>query len=146
MKLECKDVKPRLSAFQDNELDEVSKARIAAHIKECEGCRLELKRMVQAVERMAQLPEVEPTDNFTALVMGRVKTRKKLRWLALPSLVYSLIFILFFIVGWWLQTTLKKPAPLMPKEELMAQVFYQSQNLSLSAVQDISLKKILAEK
>lgn len=146
MKMKCKNVKIQLSAFQDEELEDDAKARIAAHIEQCEGCRRELEHLNQAVAQVTMLPEVEPADNFTAVVMARLRAKEKRRWWTLPSLVYPVIFIFFFALGWWFNTTLKRPVPVRPKPEMLAQVLYQSQNLSLSAVQDISLRQIPAQR
>jgi anti-sigma factor RsiW len=146
MKMKCEDVRLQLSAFQDDELEDDARARIAAHIERCDGCRSELKQLQQAVAQVARLPELEPADNFTAAVMARLRAQEKQRWWTLPALVYPVIFILFFALGWWFHTTLRRPVPVKPKPEMLAQVLYQSQNLSLSAVQDASLRQILARR
>jgi anti-sigma factor RsiW len=146
MKMKCEDVRLQLSAFQDDELEDDVRTRIAAHVEECGGCRRELEQLKQAVAQVARLPEVEPADNFTAAVMARLRAQEKRRWWTLPALVYPVIFILFFALGWWFNMTLKRPAPVKAKPEMLAQFLYQSQNLSLSAVQDASLRQILGQR
>ena len=146
-KMTCEDVRRRLSAFQDGELAADLESRVAAHLEECGGCRQESAALQEVTEQILRLPEVEPAHNFTAAVMTRLKERKRQRsrLFALPSFVYSSVFILVFGLGLWLNLPVKGGDEPAARQDSLSRVLYQSQNLSLTTVQEISLEHILAE-
>lgn len=133
--MECKDVKDLLSLFQDGEMDNVRSEQIKSHLKSCSACQQEWRLLQQLEQEMKNLPQVEPSLSFTATIMGRVKDRQKKSWLHLPSMVYSLVFLLFFVLGFYLT---KESAPTAePENETMyiTQLMEESQSLALLSVQ-----------
>ncbi len=132
----CNEVKPVLSLYQDNELDAKRKSAVRAHLIKCPHCRLEIHRLETIVRDIKNLEEVEPALNFTTLVMGRIKERETRRWFALPQFAYSLIFIIFFIIGVFIAFNLGNGAAPQPDEAYISRLLEESQQLSLLDIQD----------
>ena len=169
--MNCNEVKCRLSSFQDNELDAAAKAAVQAHLDECENCREEYRALEAVYRGIDELRDVEPAQNFTAMVMSRVKRsataadkarftipavlrksrqdnkllansnkeKEKRRRFAVPSFVYSMIFIVFFFLGILITTNLKDGAPPDREEIYAANILIESQDLSLINIQDNTL-------
>lgn len=143
--LVCDAVTALLSRYQDNELDREMQEKISTHLLECDACRKELESLEQVTHQVKQLPEVETALNFTAVVMGKIieKEEEKIGWFKLPSLAYSLVFILFLLLGVWFNSSLGNingGSPLNQPETYMAQLLTESQNLRLINVQDSSME------
>jgi len=92
-----------LSQYQDGELDKPLHEEIEAHLKKCQVCRQELRRLGIVTEDIQRLPEIDAQQNFTAQVMVKVKQKrkhgKKPRWFALPAMVYTYVFVIFCMLG-----------------------------------------------
>jgi anti-sigma factor RsiW len=111
MKCEKTTLSLYLSQYQDGELDKRLREEIEAHLEECQACREELRRLGTVTGGIKRLPEIEAPQNFTAQVMAKVKQKQeeKPRWFALPSLVYSYVFVIFCLLGLMLNPNLKSP-------------------------------------
>lgn len=132
----CNEVNAILSLYQDNELDTKKKSAVRAHLKKCVDCRLEYHRLETVVQAVKNLAEVEPALNFTSLVMGRIIAREKRRWFAVPQFAYSLIFIIFFIIGVFIAVNLGNGTAQQPEEVYISGFLAESQELSLLDIQD----------
>lgn len=138
----CKETKLHLSRYQDGELDKPLRERVNAHLAECPNCRQELQLLEQVTTDIKHLPEVDAPLNFTAQVMAKVKEKEKPRWLVLPRLAYSFVFIIFCLLGILLNPNLNPP-----KQEPVKQVtisdystlLAESQQLNLIEIQDKTL-------
>ncbi len=156
----CDKATAYLSRYQDNELDPAARAQLDTHLQACAACREELLQLEAVTTRVKQLPVVEAGPYFTARVMGKVMEKeKKSRWLAwfpLPSsspsflkAVYTVVFIVFLLLGVWVNMKTGSPASNFPasgdagqdrQQELqMVRVLVESQDLSLINVQDKTL-------
>jgi anti-sigma factor RsiW len=109
MKKTCNEITPYLSRYQDGELENHLRETVEVHLEECSKCRRELVEMNAITGNIKRLPEVETGMNFTARVMATVQEKEKPRRYFLPSLVYSLVFIIFCLLGLALNPTLKSP-------------------------------------
>ena len=153
----CNEANTYLSRYQDNELDPAARAQIDTHLQACAACREELLQLEAVTTRVKQLPVVEAGPYFTTQVMGKIMEKeKKSRWLAwfpLPSsspsflkAVYTVVFIIFLLLGVWVNMKTGSPASNFPasgdteqdrQQELqMVRVLVESQDLSLINVQD----------
>ncbi len=143
-----KEVHGLLSRYQDNELDAVWREKISAHLEECSACRFQLQELAQVTRALQTLPEVDTSPYFTQQLMATVTQhyREKRSWsnlFAMPSLVYSLVFIVFLGLGLWGIGALSQPDMFPSNNDLKPQVqesdftrvFSQSQQLSLLHVQ-----------
>jgi len=161
----CDEAKAYLSRYQDNELDPAARAQIDTHLQTCAACREELLQLKAVTARVKQLPEVEAGPYFTAQVMGKIMEKekeKKSRWWAwfpLPSsspsllkAIYAVVFIIFLLLGVWVNMNTGSPAANFPasgdtgqdrQQELqMVRMLVESQDLSLINVQDKTLAKL----
>ena len=95
---------------------------------------------------MKNLPQVESAASFTSAVMARVKEQKKKSWLGLPSMVYSLVFLLFFVLGFFL--TKESPTTIEPEKETLyiTQLLEESQSLALLSVQSETFNLLAGDK
>ena len=134
--MKCDEVKPALSAYQDNELDTAAGAAVRTHLEECQNCRSEYRELQILYRRLETMPEKEPAANFTSLIMGKVKEREQRHWFSLPSFAYSLVFLFFFILGLIITANLKdNPAP-QQEEMFVSNILIESQDLGLINIQD----------
>jgi anti-sigma factor RsiW len=142
----CEDVKTFLNRYQDDELDRETREKVRAHLSECAPCKQELEFLEHVTARVKQLPEVETTANFTAVVMGKIweKEEQRTRWFKLPSLAYSFIFILFLLLGLWFNRSMGSRVPDLKtgKDQpvYITQLLTESQDLQLINVQDNAIE------
>jgi predicted anti-sigma-YlaC factor YlaD len=134
--MNCNEVKLCLSSFQDNELAAGAKARVQAHLDECDNCRIEFLELEKICRGINKLRELEPAQNFTSLVMSQIKEKKNHRLFALPTLAYSLVFILFFFLGLLVTMNLKNVTTPDRDEMYVSNILMESQNLGLINIQD----------
>lgn len=150
----CSEITPYLNRYRDGEADERLCQKIQAHLAQCPDCTLELQLLDQVTAEVKNLPEIEPRLNFTAQVMSQIKEKERPRWFALPSLpslAYSLVFIVFCILGLLLNSQLK-----IPKTEPIAMtittdyadyptLLAESQQLNLIEIQDKTIEMVYNE-
>lgn len=134
--MKCDQVLSVLSRFQDGECDEKESLRILSHLDECKCCQEELTRMGQILELMNGMEEVKPTPNFTAKTMARVKEYRTSSFMPLPSLVYSFVFVLFFLLGLILSQPFETGKADEKREMTVVQILMESQNLNQFTAQD----------
>ncbi len=134
----CTKIKPYLSSYQDGETDNRLRERIRRHLEDCANCRQELLLLDQVTTEVRHLPEIETQPNFTAQTMAQIleKERTKTRWFALPSVVYSLVFILVCLLTLLLNPALKTETREPIKIADFSTPLMESQQLSLLEVQD----------
>lgn len=128
--MKCKQVLCILSRFQDGECEENEKLEVASHLRQCKHCQQELNRLDQTLETIKGLEEAEPAQNFTAMIMETVKGYKRTPAIPLPSLLYSFVFILFFLLGLIPVLPFESGKISEKKELTMVQILMESQNLS----------------
>jgi anti-sigma factor RsiW len=146
-----KELNALLSRYQDGELDHATREKIDSHLQECSVCKEELSLLEMVTSGVKQLPQVDVSPRFTAELMDRVNRTQRTgkRWgfrFTLPSVVYSLVFLLFlglgFIVNGLLTGSPVAPAPgfsarqEQSQELQIAQLLNESQQLTLIHVQD----------
>lgn len=150
-KLHHMEYKKLLSTYQDNELDAATHEQIRLHLAACPSCRDYLANLDQLTGNLRTLAPVAPNPFFTPQIMTKINQsyQTKNRWyvrFALPSLLYSAVFLVFFGLSLWGIGLLQAPS-LLPnttttqpqvQEIDFAQVLSQSQQLSLLQVQDHS--------
>ncbi len=151
IKMNCSEVRARLSAYQDHELDAALLENISLHLNVCRECARELELLDAVTATVRALPQSQPPSPFTALVMGRIlEKEKKPRLTFIQSFVYSMVVIVCFGLGILLNSAARNSMTgqdiAQQTEDALTQVLYQSQTLSLSEVQESSLDILLVEK
>lgn len=92
--------------------------------------------------------EIDVMPGFTARVMSRVNEREQKRWFALPSVVYSFVFIVVCLLGLLLNpnwSTEKETVTPGIDQSAIAQytdVLAESQQMALLEVQDQTLEMV----
>lgn len=152
----CNEITSYLSGYQDGELENHLRETVELHLRECPACRQQLLELQLLTDNIKSLPEVETSMNFTACVMSAVLEKEKPRRAFLPSLVYSLVFILFCLLGLLLNPSLKSPARDDADAEMAAvteavnaidasSLLAESQQLALIKVQNSTFEMIYNE-
>ncbi len=151
MNIICSEIIPYLNRYRDGEADEHLRQKIQAHLAQCPDCTLELQLLDQVTIRVKNLPEIEPRLNFTAQVMSQIKEKENPHWFALPSLpslAYSIVFIVFCILGLLLNPQLKTPktesVPVIKTADYIT-LLAESQQLNLIEIQDKTIEMVYNE-
>ncbi|MFH1136619.1 MAG: zf-HC2 domain-containing protein [Pseudomonadota bacterium] len=81
--MNCRQAGKKLSAYLDRELDRTGTAALAAHVRDCPGCRAELSRLRQVDDWLRDQPWAEPPlvpirPPFLRTAGRRVSRRKTL--------------------------------------------------------------------
>ena len=63
-----------LVGFLNNEVTDIEKSEITAHISECSDCLNELAGIRSAIRSLREVPQIEPAPDFTARVLKAVKS------------------------------------------------------------------------
>ena len=138
--MKCKDIKKLLSPYQDREITENISNRITAHLKACRHCKQELKSLEQIIYELKNLADIEPESSFNARIMERLKKVKRSTVFPLPSIVYSLIFVIFFTLGFIINSILDNGNQQKLKKPSVVNLLLENQDLSLINVQDKTIK------
>jgi len=151
--MKCRETILYLNRYQDGELDKQLREEVDAHLEECQKCRQELRLLEIVTNGIKTLPEVEAQQNFSAQVMAKVKQTQgeKSRWFSLPSLVYSIVFILFCFLGLMLNPNLKPQVKEPVKVSTLSgsaaisdysALLAESQQLNLIEIQDRTIEMV----
>src|SRR5438105_8757974 len=73
----CGEVRRRLEALVDSELDEATTAVLRAHIARCPGCRSEHREAASVPSRLHALRSPDPPSSLINEVMRRVAPRSR---------------------------------------------------------------------
>lgn len=139
-----------LNRYQDNELEPAEREQVHAHLQSCQVCRRELSQLDLITLAVKELHEVEPEPSFNAVLMDRIRQKQesRSRWFslkpALPSMAYSLIFLVFLGLGLLVngffaptgQDSLQVNAGLNEDDLVLTQLLDETRQLSLLHVQD----------
>lgn len=150
MNVRCNEIRTNLSRYQDSGpgyelLTPQMRDAIVLHLQECTACRSQLEQLQMVTKKVKSLPEVEAAPNFTARVMGRLQESQQRQRFSLPSWVYSFVFLLFLVLGFFISNTLEKAGTVegsvqLQEEMFLAQTLVESQDLRLLMVHDSSVE------
>jgi DNA-binding FrmR family transcriptional regulator len=68
----CRDVRKKLSAFQDGEVNQIQKESIETHLRSCRECKKQFTAMMHTYQSIDKLPQIEPDPIFTQQVIARI--------------------------------------------------------------------------
>ena len=115
--MDCKEVKEKLSAYMDAELDGAGRREVDEHLKTCESCGHELQRMEAMWELIAGVDTPEPSAHMPEKITagrsqarepaaGRVAWKTLLAWPmnAAAALAVAVGIVLGFILGTFYNT------------------------------------------
>lgn len=96
----CRDVRPQLSPYLDQDVSPGQAGVIRGHLASCAACRAHLTSLQDAVEAVAALPRLECPTSVAARVLDRVDLERRKpslaalarpRWAARPLILPSLV-------------------------------------------------------
>ncbi len=135
----CQESRKQLSVLQDNELEADFRTALCQHLEKCAACRAEWGGLEELLTVLQRLPENEPSPALAAAVMSRIVPRPagKRRWL--PSLAYTLTFLLVFVGGFLLTLPHRQEQVAVQNEMTATQILLNGCRLGLLNVQDATL-------
>ena len=77
--MRCKEVKKRLHAYLDNEIDGSQKARIQEHLGHCSNCAKETHLLSRTSHALKVWRDVEPSDDFGATFWRKVDAQEAIQ-------------------------------------------------------------------
>ena len=83
-KIECSQIRNRLSAFLDGEVDEPERFLIEEHLKSCVNCQKEVEKLSQVSDFLNLVTEVEVTPYFIPRLRQRIKEEEARQVFRLP--------------------------------------------------------------
>ena len=101
--MNCLQAEEHFSAHYEDTLDYQTLQRFEAHIDECQGCGREYTLFREAIQASQQLPQIEPSPSFTAILQQRLSEeehdipslwQRAQNIFILPKWAYGLAFIL----------------------------------------------------
>lgn len=144
--MDCKKIRVLLSSYQDEEVNERDRSEISSHLLKCESCRREFELLESVKSEIKKMGEIEPPQNFTPLIMGKIREVKRFGLFSVPSMVYSFVFIIFFVLGFLINVNVDSKSNVEKhKEVYISNLLVKSQNLSLIYIQDKTIDMITEE-
>lgn len=67
--MHCDEIRIKLSAYLDNELESEISGRVEEHLAECSGCRKELKTLKTINRRIMDFPRILVPEGFVEKIM-----------------------------------------------------------------------------
>jgi predicted anti-sigma-YlaC factor YlaD len=130
--MNCQKICHLLSPYQDNECDEETRSKIISHLQKCKRCRREYEKLEFIKKKITRLPKIEPESHLTANIMSKLVQKKEARLLPLPSVIYSIIFIIFFIMGVLINQDMEPQR----EEMTISQLLLQGQDLNMLLMEE----------
>ncbi len=77
--MKCREVKRKLSAYMDGELDLHEKKMVEVHLRDCVKCQHELEILKETWREISILPTPDPSPYFYAKLKTRMTAKEKKR-------------------------------------------------------------------
>ncbi|MBW1848117.1 MAG: zf-HC2 domain-containing protein [Deltaproteobacteria bacterium] len=93
--MHCDEIRIKLSAYLDNELEAEISWRVEEHLAECCGCRKELKTLKTINQRIMDFPWLRVSEGFDKKIMSSVdksETHKKHEQIIRRAIVSAINF------------------------------------------------------
>lgn len=87
--MKCSQIKKKLSAYLDGEIEASERESIARHLKTCTSCRAELAALVQVKDTLSVLPGMAAPPFFMTRLRQRIKDEKS--WVERPMSILEKI-------------------------------------------------------
>jgi anti-sigma factor RsiW len=135
--MNCQNVIPVLSAYQDGELDPALAREVELHLQGCTACRAEWEGLQELARRLRLLTPPTTDPFFPTRVMAGLRPRPARRQHLLQAAAYAFIFVMIFLTGFLLQTRAGATAP--AASPTYSAVLLEPQGLGLMAVHEDTL-------
>ncbi len=135
----CKNIRKKLSAFQDGEVNQTQKESIEIHLQNCRECKRKVTAMMHTYQYIDKLPQIEPDPMFTHNVMERINNTSLLdrflnnflRPLPVPAAMAAMVII--GLLSGTLLGNLVTQNPLNP-QELSSPANYHNREIILTSL------------
>ncbi len=87
----CRNIKKKLSAYQDRELGPAETDAVENHLRSCETCRKQHAALLQTYGILRNLPEIESTPGFSRRVLTKATQRQEPEWLRTLGGIFRLL-------------------------------------------------------
>ena len=138
--MNCRDVRKKLSAFQDGELVESQKLEIHRHLQNCQECSFVFQEMEDMWNALSQAETIETAPYFWTRLSQRIEAQKSrnriVDWLFSPfaflpkPIVSTLVIIFGLMIGIYMGKSIYResiaPAPITLEQELELQLSVSS--------------------
>lgn len=133
--MDCKDIQKELSDFIDGCFEK--KKEFQAHLEKCKDCAGEYEKMKNVVSLLKNLPEMKAPDNFTEIIIGKIKEKQEKKnyrfvlWLgriAFAEVIALALIVLFH--GFQKKEIITQPA----EKQLTSQTIRQEASKKIEAV------------
>lgn len=138
----CTHVKRLLSSHQDDRLPPAWKREVDAHLGRCRDCRTESEALKRLRLELDRWTEIEPAADFPARIMERLRPKREKKARLVPSFVYSVAFLVVFLLGFLLSIHgIRRPAPNKKIMSLSA-TLAGARQMGLVSIQDQTIRLI----
>jgi anti-sigma factor RsiW len=76
----CRNIRRKLSKYQDGELSAAQKNTIEAHLRSCKGCSRYLEDLAHVVQLFEVLPQIKPASMFSGQIIDRATRAEEPFW------------------------------------------------------------------
>jgi len=77
----CRNIRKKLSAYQDRELGQAETDAVKSHLRSCETCRKKHAALLQTYRMLRNLPEIESTPGFSRQIVEKATQRQEPEWI-----------------------------------------------------------------
>lgn len=121
----CHRMKSLLSAYIDREMTGEEAYLMREHISLCESCALEYEELRRVKQILAELPEVEPSDDFldntkTAVFANEKQKSISKRGLLIGTSMAAATLFLTFALMQWVDVQQNKANSPIPADDVVA--------------------------
>ena len=113
--MKCRNIKKKLSAYQDNQLEPLEQEEVRSHLLSCRACREQFAELERVWQTLGELKEIRPDPWFYPQLVRKVKEPRErtllpgLQWvfpiLRTPAIA-SILLAIGILAGAYLGNTL----------------------------------------
>ena len=117
--MKCREIKNKLSSYQDNELSSHLRLIIDEHLESCRSCRRDFTFLSDLKENFTKVPNIDPSPHLSSKIMYRIKqTPVNTIWgKLLNPAIYSFVFIFSILMGIFVNSTMINPQTSIFREQ-----------------------------
>jgi len=94
--MRCSKAKNRLSSFVSNELTELEKRQVGAHLQKCNNCQADYHLLLKTYNFLGKLKRVETSPDFSQKLYQKIENSNSALLLSIPKLKKSRKYFLLF--------------------------------------------------
>jgi anti-sigma factor RsiW len=87
----CRNIRKKLSAYQDRELGPAETDAVENHLRTCEACRKKHEALLQTYRMLRSLPEIEPAPGLSRQIVEKATQRQEPFWVRVLGEAFRLL-------------------------------------------------------